>query len=278
MLSLFVNRLTVIDFALLNAQAGLLGESWLVDITITGELDEQGMLFDFGFLKKQAKAFIESHYDHKLLVPLQDPQLQLTTTEGQVELIYQYQKKSLIHQSPETALALIATDKITTSIIENKLSTQLMDLMPKNVESVGIKLYTESSEDYYYQYCHGLKKHQGDCQRIAHGHRSKIEIYCDGKRNKTIEKKWIEKWRGIYIGTIEDCVDPSADILEFSYQSSQGFFRLQIPAVDCCLIKRESTVENIAQFIAQYLKIENPHSHYQINAFEGVDKGAIAIL
>jgi len=268
----------VIDFALLDVQAGLLGESWLVDITITGELDDQGMLFDFGFLKKQAKAFIESHYDHKLLVPLQDPKLQLTKIEGQVELTYQYQKKTLIHQSPETALALIESDKITTSIIEEKLSIQLMNLMPKNVESVDIKLYTESSDDYFYQYCHGLKKHQGDCQRIAHGHRSKIEIYCDGERNTTTEKKWIKRWQGIYIGTVEDCVDPKAHILDFSYQSSQGFFRLQIPAVDCCLVQAESTVENIAQFIVQHLKRENPHYHYQVHAFEGVDKGAVAIL
>ncbi len=42
MTTLFVNRLTVIDFSLLHPDLGLLGESLLVDIELDGSLDHQG--------------------------------------------------------------------------------------------------------------------------------------------------------------------------------------------------------------------------------------------
>ena len=278
MLSLFVRRLTIIDFALLDSQLGLLGESWLVDIQMTGQLDQQGMLFDFGPLKKQCKAFIEQHYDHKLVVATRDKQLKITQNPGQISLSYQYQQKTLIHQSPPSAVTLVDETQITPEIIEAKLSQELMSLMPKNVTEIKLQLYPETTESgLFYQYSHGLKKHQGDCQRIAHGHRSGLQIYCDGKRDIAQEKAWVKKWQGIYIGTREDCLNPGAKQLEFAYQATQGAFKLSLPAVDCCLIETESTVENIAQFIANTLKKQHPEKCYQVRAFEGVDKGAIAV-
>ncbi len=276
MRSLFVRRLTIIDFAFLDPIWGLSGESWIVDIEISGQLDEQGMLFDFGHLKKQAKAYIESHYDHKLIVATQDKQLKIQQDSQQLQLDYQYQQKTLSHISPASAVCLVDAKKISPTLLATQLAQQLMHLMPKNVYQVKVQLAPENIDGAFYQYCHGLKKHQGDCQRIAHGHRSKIEIYCNGKRDFIQEKAWCEDWKSIYIGTIADCLNPQASQLHFAYQANQGTFELQIPASDCCLIETESTVENIADFISKILIKKNPQNQYQVHAFEGVDKGATA--
>ena len=52
---LFVDNLTVIDFSYFHAHRGVVGESWIVDVTLLGELNEEGMVFDFGHVKKLLK-------------------------------------------------------------------------------------------------------------------------------------------------------------------------------------------------------------------------------
>lgn len=55
---LFVKRLTVIDFSYLDAVRGRVGESWQVDIELEDCLDEQGMVLDFGHIKKMGFIYL----------------------------------------------------------------------------------------------------------------------------------------------------------------------------------------------------------------------------
>ena len=54
--SLFVEHLTVIDCAYLDAARGLVGESWIVDVELLGDLDSQSMVLDFGVTTASAKS------------------------------------------------------------------------------------------------------------------------------------------------------------------------------------------------------------------------------
>jgi hypothetical protein len=72
-MKLFVRDLTVIDSSYLCERRGMVGESWLVDIEMSGELNEMSMLLDFGRVKKLIKSIIDEEVDHKLLVPTECP-------------------------------------------------------------------------------------------------------------------------------------------------------------------------------------------------------------
>ena len=279
--ALFVDQLTVIDFAFFDIHRGIVGESWIVDLVLEGELDDQGMVFDFGDVKKRIKQAIDATVDHKFVVPAnskyvttehndQGLKLTLSDTSG-----HRYS-----HQSPEQAVVLLDAEEVTMDDVIKVLNEACLEVVPANVAKINLKLSTEAITGNYYHYAHGLKKHLGDCQRIAHGHRSRIHIFDNGQRSQKLEAFWSEKWEDIYIGTEEDLIEPevesSKDYYRFAYTSEQGYFSLEIPKARCHIMKNDSTVELIANHILKQLKVLEPNAKLEVKAFEGVNKGAIA--
>ena len=59
------------DFSYLCPERGMVGESWIVDVVLSGVLNEESMVLDFGKVKKQLKQLIDEYIDHKLLVPVE---------------------------------------------------------------------------------------------------------------------------------------------------------------------------------------------------------------
>ncbi|MCW8944119.1 MAG: 6-carboxytetrahydropterin synthase [Sedimenticola sp.] len=282
MTTLFVNRLTVIDFSYLDPTKGLLGESWQVDIELDGSLDHQGMVLDFGDVKKQVKRIIDQEFDHCLLVPAQHPNCQIQQLEHRCDIHFQMDSGELIrHSSPYSAICLINTAQINEAALCSAISEKLQTLLPDNVQSVRIRLYPEPITGAWYRYSHGLKHHAGNCQRIAHGHRSRITIYRNDNRDQTLEADWAKRWEDIYIGTQSDLQEAFQEngnaCLRFGYTANQGLFKLEIPTRCSYLIESDTTVENLAQHIANRLKQEHPNDSFRVEAYEGVDKGAIGI-
>ncbi|MCC5451789.1 6-carboxytetrahydropterin synthase [Rheinheimera sp. UJ51] len=282
---LFVQDLTVIDFSYLHRQRGMLGESFIVDVELHGALDDTAMVFDFAKVKKVIKQAIDQLVDHKLAVAAACPALRHSEAEQMIVLQYQSERGTLQLACPPSAFAFIPGTEINEQTVAHFLEQQIKPLLPDNVAKLVLKLRSEAMRGFYYHYSHGLKKHDGNCQRIAHGHRSTIQIFEDGMLVPRLNKMWCERWEDIYLGSKDDLVSaealsfltPGSDDYSFRYQATQGWFELCIPASHCELVPCDTTVECLADFIADQLKAANGSKQYKVVAYEGVGKGAIAL-
>ena len=281
---LFVRDLTVIDFSYLCQKRGMLGESYIVDVELHGSLDNTSMVLDFAKVKKVIKQAIDQLVDHKLAVPAAAPELSYSLTDTDTTLVFNSLRGRIQMAAPAQAVVAIPAEKIDEASVTMYLQQQLMPLLPENVGKLVLTLRPEQSTGFYYHYSHGLKKHDGNCQRIAHGHRSTIQIYTDEMLSPRLNKLWCERWQDIYLGTEEDLC--SADALQhlqaeqgeycFRYQAPQGWFELTMPKAHCEIIPCDTTVECLAGFIASELKLQDATKQYKVVAYEGVGKGAIA--
>ena len=278
MAKLFVDNLTVMDFSFLDRERGVVGESWIVDIELTGELDDQGMVFDFGHVKRQIKQFIDAQADHRLLVPAASPGCRTSMSGDQLSVDFPLSSGAVIrHESPRDAVLLLAADSVDTQQIAEDLQAQLMSILPENVRNVRIMLRPEAIESAYFHYTHGLQKHQGQCQRIAHGHRSRLEIAIDGARSADLEAHWAQRLADIYIATdnhiVEEFDHNGIPHLRLAYSAAQGDFAITLPRAQVFVVPCVSTVENIAIYLAGQVAGDTS-GNVLVKAFEGVGKGA----
>jgi 6-pyruvoyl-tetrahydropterin synthase len=272
---LFVEHLTVLDFAYLDAERGLVGDSWIVDLELDGKLDKQGMVLDFGAVKSRLKRVLDGAADHRLLVPGRSPLLQLVRSGKRSGLAFKAATGAIEHQSPLKAIAVIDAEAITLESLGAHLQAALRKALPKTL-AASLTLRHEAIDGALYQYTHGLRKHAGACQRIAHGHRSRLEVSVNGRRDPRLERQLAEHWRDVYLGSSPDVVAHGKGRIRFAYRSREGEFELELPAERCDLLPTDSTVERIAEHLAARATDERPRAKIQVRAYEGVMKGAVA--
>ncbi|MBL0436488.1 6-carboxytetrahydropterin synthase [Aeromonas caviae] len=292
-MKLFVRDLTVIDSSYLCERRGMVGESWLVDIEMSGELNEMSMLLDFGRVKKLIKSIIDEEVDHKLLVPTECSLVHVHALENDESTVDLLRPGRAIHlRCPTQGFAFIPAPQVDKESVTRYLLGVLAKRLPGNIKDLSLTLRSERIEGAFYHYSHGLKKHDGNCQRIAHGHRSPVEILVDGERDEELEFNWAERWADIYLGTEEDRValgelalseraeaslkEGDAHYIGFKYVAPQGLFQLAMPAVEVEMIDTDTTIELLAHYIAREVKKQVGDKFVKIVAYEGVGKGAIA--
>jgi 6-pyruvoyl-tetrahydropterin synthase len=278
---LFVEELSVIDFSYPDHKRGLLGESYILDVELHGDLDNEKVIFDFSYAKKTIKTFIDSNYDHKLWVPLKSKYLELDQNSINTKLRFKLKDLSVIeHTSPNEALSLIDLEEISMDAMSKIIERELLTVLPENIHSVRIFLRIEEIAGAYFHYSHGLKQHYGNCQRIAHGHRSKVIVLKNGIRHEESELFISKKLKDSYIGIKENVLEEikvnDIDHIKFSYQAQQGNFELIVPSEHVLLIENETTIECISEYFAKQLfsKYEKKWS-ISVRVYEGVKKGAI---
>lgn len=290
-MNLFVRDLTVIDSSYICEQRGIVGDSWIVDVIMSGELNEMSMVLDFGRVKKQVKQLIDEYVDHRLLVPMQSSAIVYKPSKaGYSTLDVMRGEKSIHLNCPDQAYCLIDAETVTIESITDHVYQILRNNLPSNVTGIEITLRHENISGAFYHYSHGLKKHDGNCQRIAHGHRSPIEILVDGQRDSEREAAFAKRWQYIYLGSKEDQVSVSELNLAqeanavtdqshygFRYTAPQGEFELAIAKAETEILPTDTTVELLAGYIADEVKPSLAQGQsLQIVAYEGVGKGAMA--
>lgn len=282
---LFVDNLTNVDFSYLDASRGMLGETWLAHIRLHGELDGTGMVCDFGTVKKVMRRWLDEEIDHRLAVPTESPHIIIEQENDDLIIRFNYgdHGEMIETRGPRQAFALIDTDVITDRSVAEWCIKQLKQEFPDTIDQLELEFTPEVIEGAQYHYSHGLKKHLGNCQRIAHGHRSRIDIWENGVKSPELEQYWANLWRDIYIGTEEDLRGEYSqndnDYWIFSYLAEQGEFSLRIPKAHCYIIPTDTTVELLSTYIANSLKrrreTQGIRSDIRVKAFEGIGKGAI---
>lgn len=275
-MTLFVHSLTALDASYWCPEQGLIGASWQVDIELEGDIGEDGMLFDFGEIKPWIKQFIDGTLDHTLLVPTQMPGMNVhECVEGlriRTSLPWEFEVRA-----PRQAFSLLPWSSIDADRIGRYLSEQLMKWPPANINDIRVSLREEPIQPGFgYGYSHGLKRHAGNCQRIAHGHRSRLGIWRNDELDEALIDHWSERLANIYLADREDLVGNEDDEkLRFAYQASQGSFRIQLPRDKVIVMPTSTTVEHIAQWLADEIALAEG-GKIRVQAFEGIGKGAIA--
>lgn len=278
-MQLFVDNLTNVDFSYLDDQRGLVGETWLASVLLDGGLNQTSMIWDFGLVKKVLRNWLDDQLDHRLLVPIQSERLSYTIQQDRITLSWTFSEgDTLTMDSPLEAVALIDAEKINDNTVAQWSLKQLESQFPDNLEHIQLSFEAEDISGAFYHYSHGLKKHDGNCQRIAHGHRSRIQIWRNGNRDADLETNWAERWADIYVGSDEDLISISQDDksqMHFAYDAPQGHFELTLPQRVCYMMDSDTTVECIAAHIAKVIQSESPSDSITVKAFEGLHKGAI---
>lgn len=273
-----MDQLCNVDFSYLDLERGLVGETWLANIELEGELDEQGMVCDFGQVKALMRCWLDENIDHRLVIPEAAAALTFSRNDADDSFLWQSKVGLIEGRGPHQAHCIIGNaTEITQESVAAWCIQELQKHFPNTVAQLRLNFSTEIIAGPFYHYSHGLKKHDGNCQRIAHGHRSKIEIWKNGEVATELMENWAKRWADIYIGTDSDlCEAQCEDRYAFSYEAQQGTFALSLPKEVCYLIHSDSTVELIAKHILDELTSADPHNHYRVKAYEGISKGAIA--
>lgn len=145
-MKLFVRDLTVIDASYLSVERGMVGESWILDVVMSGELNEMSMVLDFSRVKKQIKQLVDQFVDHRLIVPTQNSAIKAQQVEdGYFTVDLLRGDNSIYLKSPEQAFCFIDAQEVTVETVTKHLHNVLSGHMPANVEGLELTLRHEKN-------------------------------------------------------------------------------------------------------------------------------------
>ena len=111
---------------------GLHGHNYRARVTLEGALDEESwFVFDFTILKKIMRRLCDE-IDHKVLLPLENPKIQLSEDGDSVNVAYEGKPRYVF---PKTDCALLPLPNTTVEMLAELLANRLRT----EIESIGAK-------------------------------------------------------------------------------------------------------------------------------------------
>ncbi len=288
---MFVRDIDHLDCAIFDPDLGILGATWHVDVELAGELDNNGFVFDFGKIKQKFKQVLKETLDHALVVPQQYEGISILERGEYLELkMMTTRHESWGYTCPKAAVYFLAASSTRSRELAKALEMEMAAYIPDNVTELSVTLREESisAAEGVFQYTHGLVQHDGGCQRLFHGHRSRIEIFRGDVRAHDLEKTIAEDLfsNAIHLVSKEQVTGPCPQVFEkgskggtlkLSYMSKEGRFQAEIPAHRALLLNDSTSIESLAQNIAEFISNSRHEPDILVRCFEGINKGGIAI-
>lgn len=298
MSTLFVRDVGKIDSALFDPSLGIVGHSWYVDVWLTGTLDDNGFVFDFSPLKNLIKQTLASTLDHALILPVGSQMVQYSEFENGERWTLKSRPRGESkdarwdYASPKGSVFPVHTVALKNTSIEQEFSRILRHRLPPTVSQLSVKLREEqiAPTEASFRYTHGITGHNGLCQRLFHGHRSRMEIYIGEERRPDLEHFVVREILGnsVHIATLNQIKSGNGEIgqrgktdepLTLAYSGTLGNFEATLPSNRVFFVEGETSIESIAREIARVIKREErPNDRIRAVCYEGIDKGAEAIL
>jgi 6-pyruvoyltetrahydropterin/6-carboxytetrahydropterin synthase len=111
---------------------GLHGHNYRARVTVEGALDEESwFVFDFTILKKIMRRLCDE-IDHKVLLPLENPKIQLSEDGESVKVAYEGKPRYVF---PKADCALLPLPNTTVEMLAELLTNRLR----KEIESIGAR-------------------------------------------------------------------------------------------------------------------------------------------
>ncbi len=296
--TIFLNDVTKVDCALFDPTKGVYGQTWCVDVTMTGPLGPNGFVYDFAQLKKMVRSVLKSSLDHALIIPINSAsvvyramdngecwQMKSRPSKQGDECEWQY-------TSPTGAVFPSRSVALSRQNLEQEVSRSLRHRLPQRISHINVSFREEEAEptEAVLRYTHGIAGHEGMCQRLMHGHRCRLQVYIGDERRPDLEHYITRDVLGanVHIATPSQFkvgeIAPGTrgktkEMITLGYEGSQGAFEAVIPADRIFCVERETSVECIAQEIARLVKREEgTPEKVRVICFEGIDKGSVAEL
>jgi len=295
--TIFLKEVITVDCAVFDPSRGIVGQSWYLDAEVHGALDSNHFVYDFGKLKKLIRQTAKSSIDHALLIPVGSQRVNFSQgADGEIWDLSSSARAQEIskwkYQCPTGAVFPIRSVHLKTSIVEAEFNKLLRHRLPSSILGVKTKLREEVADptEAFFRYTHGIQCHDGLCQRLFHGHKSRIEIYVGDERRPDLEHFICRELFGTEIHIASPAQIKSGSIepgtrgtekqeVRLEYTASQGRFEAILPAERVFVVQDETSIECIAKELAGVVRERiGGMERIQVRCYEGINKGAVAII